>query len=1025
MVTNLLRDEAHVNVLCVNVRYATMMLVPLGSTHLLSARLCAFLFLMAGPLTLRAQYQNFEDKRVVDIRFDPAEQPLEPKELQQILPLKIDQPLKISVVRDSIDRLFATGRYADIQVDAQPSDDGVIVKFLTRNSWFIGGVTVTDGVADPPNSGQLENATRLELGEPYTEAKVKDAIAGQERLLVSNGLYRSGVRPVLDYDDAHQQVNIRFKVDSGPRARFGPPVLLGDLKMDQNRIVSATKFRQWFFQRWIFGPWKPVSQLRVRQGLDGVRTLYQKENRLESKVAMESMKYDAESNRAVPTFRIDPGPRIQVNAVGAKLSQRTLRRYVPIFEERAVDQDLLQEGTRNLRDYLQSQGFYDAQVAFKQQNVINDKATIDYLINTGPRHKLVAVEIAGNKYFSTEVIRERMFLQTASFLQFPHGRYSGNLLARDIDSIKNLYASNGFQDTKVESRGEDDYRGKAGDIAVFLKIDEGPQRFIDKVQVDGVEKLDKTRLVSMLSSSEGQPFSEFNVAVDRDTILARYFEGGFPQARFEWSSKPAAQPNHVDLFFKIDEGQQQFVREVLINPDGLKYTNPALVSRNLLISPGDPLSPTALTDTQRRLYDLGVFARVDTAIENPDGDTDRKYVLYNMEEAARYSMAVGVGAELGRIGGCQTCLDAPAGQNGFSPRVSFDVARNNLWGLGHSLSLRTRFSTLDKRALLTYTWPRFQGQERLSLSFNGLYEESRDVRTFSFKREEGSIQLSHRLSKALTFFYRYTYRRVSVDAASLKITPFLIPLLAQPVRVGIASFNLIQDRRDDPVDPHKGIYNTLDLGIATHALGSQVNFLRFLARNATYHPIGKKLVLARSTQFGNIYAFHYGGDPLTAVPLAERFFGGGGTSHRGFPENQSGPRDPTTGFPLGGTALLFNQTELRFPLIGDNIGGVLFHDAGNTYSSLSNVSFRFNQKNMQDFDYMVHAVGIGIRYRTPVGPLRVDLGYSINPPAFFGFKGTQQDLILAGVNPCSSVPNQCVQQSVSHFQYFFSIGQTF
>jgi hypothetical protein len=135
-----------------------------------------------------------------------------------------------------------------------------------------------------------------------------------------------------------------------------------------------------------------------------------------------------------------------------------------------------------------------------------------------------------------------------------------------------------------------------------------------------------------------------------------------------------------------------------------------------------------------------------------------------------------------------------------------------------------------------------------------------------------------------------------------------------------------------------------------------------------------------------------------------------------------------TGFPLGGTAIFFNQTELRFPLFGENIGGVLFHDAGNAYSSLGNLSFRVSQRNLQDFDYMVHAVGFGIRYRTPVGPIRVDLAYSINPPRFFGFKGTLQDLINAGVNPCVPAPgaaSQCVVQSVSHFQYFFSIGQTF
>ena len=106
----------------------------------------------------------------------------------------------------------------------------------------------------------------------------------------------------------------------------------------------------------------------------------------------------------------------------------------------------------NLRDYLQSQGYFEAEVAFKPQRVANDQATIDYIVNAGPRHKLVAIEISGNTYFTTESIRERMYLQVASFLQFPHGRYSESLLRRDHDSIVNLYQSNGFREVKVNSR---------------------------------------------------------------------------------------------------------------------------------------------------------------------------------------------------------------------------------------------------------------------------------------------------------------------------------------------------------------------------------------------------------------------------------------------------------------------------------------------------------------------------------------------------------------------------------------------
>src|ERR1019366_5344713 len=247
----------------------------------------------------------------------------------------------------------------------------------------------------------------------------------------------------------------------------------------------------------------------------------------------------------------------------------------------------------------------------------------------------------------------------------------------------------------------------------------------------------------------------------------------------------------------------------------------------------------------------------------------------------------------------------------------------------------------------------------------------------------------------------------------------------QSVRVGLASFNLVQDRRDDPLDPHKGIYNTLDTALATRAFGSQTSYGRVLARNATYHRLGEKLVFARETQFGFQPAFSVPAksDPTDPIPLPERFYGGGGSTDRAFPENQAGPRDPLTGFPVGGSALFFNSAELRFPLYGLNINGVIFEDAGNIYTSLGNISFRTRQPGLTDFNYMVHAVGFGIRYRTPVGPIRIDLAYSINPPRFNGYPGNYNQLVQCSAsvtNPC-----QASLQQISHFQFFFSIGQAF
>ncbi|MFN7997235.1 MAG: POTRA domain-containing protein [Bryobacteraceae bacterium] len=984
------------------------------------ARMVVPIFL-ACVQSIGAQPQKYEGLPVVDIQFSPAQQPLTLDELNRILPIRKNEPLRLADVHETIERLYATGNYGDIQVAAERSGDGVLVRIVTKNSWFIGNVSVGGHVSDPPNRGQLVNVTQLNLGQPFTESDVPPAQNEVKRLFDANGLYKAQIRPEVFYEPDTQQVSIRFVVDPGKRASFTAPLISGDLKMEKEDVIDATHWR-----RWLIGGWRQVTQSRVGKGLDSIRSRYERRGRLEARVTLKNMDYDADTNRTQPSLAITAGPEVRVKTIGTKVSQSRLRRLVPIYEEQTVDESLLIEGSRNLRDYLQSEGYFDAEVEFKRQRIINDKAEIDYLINQGVRHKLVDIEIAGNRYFNTEAIRERMYLMRASLLQFRHGRYSESLLRRDEDAIRSLYQSNGFRDVAVTHKVVDNYKGKSNDLAVSIAIEEGPQYFVHNLQVEGIGKLSKEDILSQLSSTQGQPFSEYSVAIDRDTILGLYSTRGFPNATFEWSWKLATEPHQVDLRFVVREGKQEFVRDILIS--GLETTRRKLVNSNLLLKPGDPLSPTAMRDTQHRLYDLGVFARVDTAIQNPDGGTERKYVLYDMEEARKYSIATGFGAEFARIGGCSDCLDAPAGQTGFAPDVSLDVSRLNVWGLGHSLSFRGRVSTLEQRALVNYTAPRFRGNPNLTLSFTVLYDNSKDVRTFTAQREEGSVQLSQRLSKATTFLYRFTYRQVTVDQGTLKIAPELIPLYSQPDLVGEASWSMIQDRRDDPIDTHKGIYNTLDLALAPRGLGSQLSFGRFLGRNATYHPIGKKYVLARNTSFGIVHPLKGTSDPLTAIPLPEHLFSGGANSNRGFPDFQAGPRDSITGFPLGGTALLMNQTELRFPLIGLDIGGVLFHDMGNLYSSPSQISFRVNQHGVSDFDYMVHAVGFGIRYRTPIGPVRLDLAYSINPPRFFGFKGTFADLLNAGVTPCSPPPgqvNRCVVQGISHFQFFFSIGQAF
>lgn len=981
-------------------------------------RYVAAALLSCGALLAGAQ--QYEGKRISVISFDPSVQPLDPAELAAILPLKAHVPLKLSDVKRSIERLYATGRYRDIEVNALPvGTDQVAIQFVTKNSWFIGHVSVSGNIPDPPNPGQLVNASRLYLGTPFLEADVKAAQGNISRLLTANGFYEAVVKPEIEYSDVAEQVNIDFVITPGKRARFTAPNLTGDFQLSAKQIIKATKWKKLFRNTW-----QPITQTRVRQGLEGVRARFEKSDRLLATVQLKTLEYDKNTRRATPTLEIQGGPTVDIRTVGAKVKRKDLKNNVPVFQEHTVDNDLLEEGRRNLREEFQSKGFFEAEVEFKMERVVNGKQEIDYLINPGERHRFIHLEVKGNKYFTTEAIRERMFLLPKSF-QYRRGRYSEVFTRRDEQTIENLYKSNGFRDAVVTADTADDYLGRTGDISVVMKIVEGTQYLVSSLKVEGDERLSLTSILPTLSSAPDQPFSEFNVASDRDTILNYYFENGYPNANFEYSTTPGAQPKLVNLQFKITEGNRQSVRQVITS--GLNHTKPKLVNGRISLNPGNPLSPLEMSETQRRLYDLGIFAQVNMAIQNPDDDTERKYVIYDMEEARRYSFTAGFGAQIANIGGSNAAnsLADPAGRAGFSPRVSLDLTRINFMGIGHTVSIRTRYSSLSRRALVDYLAPRIFGREKLDANFTILYDRSNDVKTFSATREEASVQLTDRISKSMTGFFRFGYRNVTVGA--LKIDPLLLPRFSQSVRIGIVSANFIQDRRDDPTDAHKGIYNTIDLGLATKAFGSQAGFLRVLARNATYHKVGKKYVLARQTSFGLMPSFEAqrGFVPTEndrdPIPLPERLYGGGGNSMRGFPENQAGPRDLRTGFPLGGSALLFNTTELRFPLLGDSIGGVLFHDFGNIFDKPSDISFRFKQRNLQDFNYMVHAAGAGIRYRTPIGPVRLDLAYSVNAPKFNGFPGTYNDLLSCSIN------NTCVAspQRVSRLQFFFSIGQAF
>ena len=513
-----------------------------------AAPLCVVLLLCAAVLTApqpaSGQAPMFDGKTVVAVEYVPPNQPLGPQDLEQAQGVKAGSPYRSTAVAETIDRLFASGHYDDIQVDVEPRGNGVAVRFLTQSSWFVGHIDVQGKIASPPNRPQIRAAIPLNTGQPFDEEALKSAERTLKEIFEHNGLYESEIQLEKRQVERHQLVDVTVRVKPGKRAKYETPIIRGDTKLSDSTIVRATGWKIRFI-----GWWRQVNSSRTLKGIDGVREKYRDEDRLTADVELDSVTYDPERRRMRATINADAGPKVTVKALETKVSQRKLKKYIPVFQEGAVDRDLLVEGARNLRDYFQFRGYPDVDVTFRQLPVQNDEQVIEYMISRGPRRLLGSIDIVGNDYFPTEAIRERMFLQPRSF-QYRHGQYSEAFRKRDEETIQQLYKTNGFRDVIVRSTTEDNYRGKPDRMSITFTIDEGPQWLVAGIDTSSLQLPDTREVQEMLSqfSSEvGQPFSELSIADDRKVILTYYYNQGFPNATFEWSMKRAEAPNQVHL----------------------------------------------------------------------------------------------------------------------------------------------------------------------------------------------------------------------------------------------------------------------------------------------------------------------------------------------------------------------------------------------------------------------------------------------------------------------------------------------
>jgi outer membrane protein insertion porin family len=974
--------------------------------------------LLCLPLA-RAQEPNVEGQTVREIRVvDETGTPV----TQKVPPLLLEpgKPFDFAAERESLRTLYRMGDYSEIRVTATPEAAGLRVDFIVRRNYFNNVIRVV-GLKDPPNEPAALATLRLSLGEPFRDSALREAVERLAGLLHDEGLYQAKVTWALGPHDDTRQMDVTVTVEPGPRAMVGDVAIDNQTPYGDPELLRRAK---------ISGPKVEMTSERLSRGSEKLKKFLVNQGYLSASAVIAPKTYDPESNHVPLKLTAVTGPRVRIEISGARLSQGKQRKLLPIFAEGAVDEDLLQEGRRNIRDDLQRQGYFNADVQVSSQESQKPvERVIHYDITRGDRFRLVGISFDGNKYFATGLLSRRLLLQTASFAF--SGRFSQQLLRADADSIRGVYLSNGFRDVQVSSTLDDHYRGKKNDLFVAFHVVEGAQTRIAGLQIDGNRAISTDELLGVTGSTKGEPYSESGVASDRNNILALYYNEGYPEAGFREEVLPGDNPNEVRLAYHVTEGKQIEVAKVLLT--GYQFTRPGIIARQVAIEAGGPLREGDVAKTQRQLYNLGVFNRVQIAPQNPDGTDTDKTVVVAAQEGQRYTIGYGFGFEVQRISGGTT---NPNGSTiGASPRGIFEIARNNMFGLAQTLSFKARVSSLEYRVALDYSDDNFLNDRKLSLQLIGFADKTQDINTFTSTALEGGLQLVQKYSPSTTLIYRYFYRRVKASNLVSTINEEQIPLLSQPTLVSGFGFTYARDRRDNPADATRGTFNTLDVSDAIESIGSSASFFRGYFQNSSFHAFGRAFVFARSVRFGvevpygNTVEDNAPFNPAQCtapppefsppvIPLPERFFAGGGTSLRGFGLNQAGPRDPCTGFPVGGLAMLIFNQELHFPMklpiVGNRLGGTLFYDGGNVYSDVSHISFRWSTSSLTNLDYFSHTVGFGVRYPTAIGPVRVDFGYQLNPAAY---QGT--------VIPPGGTVGVLKTLQLPHFGFFFNIGPIF
>jgi outer membrane protein assembly complex protein YaeT len=932
---------------------------------------------------------------VVEVRVEQEGQVVADRLINGLIATRVGEPLSMRSVRETTTHLMSLGRFEDVQSFQEPVPGGIRLRYVLVPLHPVDRVEFrgATGLSD----GDLRRVLTERYGLAPSASRVEEAVEFLHQAYESRGYPKAQIAPHIEETHNPDRATLVFDIDAGPRA------IIERVEFDQLDPIDDKTF---------------LAQPAVRKGqpYDAeaiIRELQRYEDNLRARSyyaarAVHTVEF-APNGTAAVMIAVDRGPRVSVAFAGDPLPEADRERLVPVRLEGSADEDLLEDASRAIEEYLHARGYNDAFADYSRDER-DGELTITYSVKRGRRHVVEAVRLNGNMAVTDAELLQLVRLKPGE--PFVQATLDGGIAA-----IRNVYRARGFTRAMVEGvRAElpDGNNVDAADdqrVDVAVNVVEGPRTLVDSVAFEGNTVFTEDQLRALVTTAPNRAFSAVEVASDRDRIDLEYRNRGYESVAIDPGAALSDNDTRANVRFAISEGPQVIVDHVIIV--GNERTSAETIERELLLRPGEPLGYAARIESQQRLAALGLFRSVRIE-ELPHAGEPRRDVLVQVEEAPPTTIGYGGGVE----GGTRL---RPTGEGGqaeerfeIAPRGFFEVGRRNMWGKNRSVNLFTRVSLRARDVVFSDSGIRFdEPTGDSSYGFNeyrvvGQYREPRIFNTaadalatgildqairssFNFIRRQARGEIGLRLSTrySITGFYSFEHNEL-FDEKFPPEEQVPIDRLFPQVRLSKFSGSVLRDSRTDLVDADGGSLLVATTDFAGRAFGSEVGFVKTYLQAFSYHrlPSARRIVLALGARVGAARGFTRAvtrvgddgnpipgadGEPIVDVvrdlPASERFFAGGDTTVRGFSLDRLGTPETITpsGFPTGGNGVIVLNAELRVNVFGAG-DAVLFTDAGNVFPRASDL----------DFTNLRPAAGFGVHYRSPIGPIRVELGFNLD-----------------------------------------------